>query len=98
MVAAGNAPVLCDFGQAFARFGNATYNELVLPDLYRPSELLLSIRWDEKIDIWALGLWQETRASIFVHVLTSLQLVEGTSFVTDNRADVGIVRFPKWLA
>lgn len=47
-------PVLCDFGEA--RFGRESYGEHVLPDLYRAPEILLRIEWDEKIDIWTLGL------------------------------------------
>jgi hypothetical protein len=47
-------PVLCDFGEA--RFGSESYGEHVMPDLYRAPEIVLRIEWDEKIDIWALGL------------------------------------------
>jgi serine/threonine protein kinase len=51
---AGTAPVLCDFGEA--RFGETSYAEHAMPDLYRPPEILLGLAWDEKIDIWGLGL------------------------------------------
>lgn len=47
-------PVLCDFGEA--RFGSEAYREHAMPDLYRAPEILLRIEWNEKIDIWALGL------------------------------------------
>ena len=47
-------PVLCDFGEA--RFGREAYCEHAIPDLYRAPEILLRIEWNEKIDIWALGL------------------------------------------
>jgi serine/threonine-protein kinase SRPK3 len=47
-------PVLCDFGEA--RFGREAYGEHAMPDLYRAPEILLRIEWNEKIDIWALGL------------------------------------------
>jgi serine/threonine-protein kinase SRPK3 len=46
--------VLCDFGDA--QFGEETYQGEVMPDLYRAPEIVLSIRWDEKIDIWSVGL------------------------------------------
>ena len=54
-------PVLCDFGEA--RFGGEAYGEHAMPDLYRAPEILLRIEWNEKIDIWALGLvvsWPRT--------------------------------------
>lgn len=47
-------PKLIDLGEA--RFGQNTYAEQVMPDLYRAPEVLLGLPWDEKIDIWALGL------------------------------------------
>lgn len=47
-------PKLIDLGEA--RFGRDTYAEQVMPDLYRAPEVLLGLPWDEKIDIWALGL------------------------------------------
>lgn len=46
--------VLCDFGDA--RFGEETYIGEVMPDLYRAPEIVLGIPWDEKIDIWSVGL------------------------------------------
>ncbi|POR37771.1 Serine/threonine protein kinase, putative [Tolypocladium paradoxum] len=47
-------PTLGDFGEA--RFGGDYFTEEVMPDLYRAPEILLKIPWDEKIDIWNLGL------------------------------------------
>lgn len=49
-----SVPVLCDLGQA--RFRSEPYEGDALPDLYRAPEILLRLEWDEKIDIWALGL------------------------------------------
>ncbi|MCJ1400130.1 hypothetical protein MMC11_003334 [Xylographa trunciseda] len=46
--------VLCDFGDA--RFGAAEYSGEVMPDLYRAPELVLRIPWNEKIDIWSVGM------------------------------------------
>jgi serine/threonine-protein kinase SRPK3 len=46
--------VLCDFGDA--RFGEETYIGEVMPDLYRAPEIVLGIPWNEKIDIWSVGL------------------------------------------
>lgn len=47
-------PKLIDLGEA--RFGKDQYIEHVMPDLYRAPEILLGLPWDNKIDIWALGL------------------------------------------
>jgi len=46
--------VVCDFG--YAVFGEKKYTGEAMPDLYRAPELVLHTTWDEKIDIWSLGL------------------------------------------
>jgi len=46
--------VLCDFGDA--QFGEDSYIGEVMPDLYRAPEIVLGIPWNEKIDIWSVGL------------------------------------------
>jgi serine/threonine-protein kinase SRPK3 len=46
--------VVCDFG--YAVFGKEKYTGEAMPDLYRAPELVLHTTWDEKIDIWSLGL------------------------------------------
>ena len=46
--------VLCDFGDA--HFGEEAYIGEVMPDLYRAPEIVLGIPWNEKIDIWSVGL------------------------------------------
>ncbi|KAK1673543.1 kinase-like domain-containing protein [Colletotrichum godetiae] len=47
-------PVISDFGDA--QYGEGDFEGEVMPDLYRAPEIILGIPWDEKIDIWALGL------------------------------------------
>ncbi|PIL32639.1 hypothetical protein GSI_05343 [Ganoderma sinense ZZ0214-1] len=47
-------PILCDFTEA--RFGSATYTDLIQPDVYRAPEVILAIPWDEKVDIWSVGV------------------------------------------
>lgn len=47
-------PLLCDFGEA--RFGRMTYTGLIQPEQYRAPEVLLAIPWDEKVDIWSVGV------------------------------------------
>ncbi len=46
--------ILCDFGDA--QFGEETYIGQVMPDLYRAPEIVLGIEWNEKFDIWSVGL------------------------------------------
>jgi serine/threonine-protein kinase SRPK3 len=53
--------VLCDFGDA--QFGEETYIGEVMPDLYRAPEIVLGIPWNEKIDIWSVGLMVSESAS-----------------------------------
>ncbi|KKZ68099.1 hypothetical protein EMCG_06209 [[Emmonsia] crescens] len=47
-------PVLCDFGEA--RTGSKTYHEDIQPYLYRAPEVLLRMKWDNKVDIWNVGV------------------------------------------
>nr|VWP02166.1 Chitin synthase export chaperone [Ganoderma boninense] len=48
-------PVLCDFGEA--RIGLATkHTGLIQPDQYRAPEVVLGVPWDEKVDIWTVGV------------------------------------------
>lgn len=84
-------PKLIDLGEA--RFGQDTYTEEVMPDLYRAPEILLGLPWDEKIDIWALGLtvsitpFNETRTQCSTDLLSNLKIwtaVEGENLFTDN--------------
>jgi serine/threonine protein kinase len=62
-------PVLCDFGQA--RFGSSTYFGDIQPYIYRAPEVLLRMPWDEKVDIWNLGVLVR---SALASKLSSLQL------------------------
>jgi serine/threonine-protein kinase SRPK3 len=47
-------PVISDFGDA--QFGEGPFIGEVMPDLYRAPEIVLGVPWDEKIDIWSLGM------------------------------------------
>lgn len=47
-------PVLCDFGEA--RFGEKDYDDDIQPYLYRAPEVILQVRWDNKVDIWNVGV------------------------------------------
>ncbi|KAE8350529.1 protein kinase [Aspergillus coremiiformis] len=49
-------PVLADFGEARFGSGSGTYCEDVQPLIYRAPEVVLRMAWDEKIDIWNLGV------------------------------------------
>lgn len=56
--------VLCDFGDA--QFGAETYEGEVMPDLYRAPEIVLGIPWNEKIDIWAVGMMVSVMVSVML--------------------------------
>ncbi|KAF4760869.1 hypothetical protein HAV15_005963 [Penicillium sp. str.  len=47
-------PILCDFGQA--RFGSTRYCGDIQPYIYRAPEVLLRMPWDQKVDIWNVGV------------------------------------------
>ena len=48
-------PVLCDFGEA--RFIlEEGYSEDIQPVQYRAPEVILGIPWNEKVDIWSVGV------------------------------------------
>ncbi|RAL05403.1 putative protein kinase [Aspergillus ibericus CBS 121593] len=47
-------PLLSDFGEA--RLGDDAHEGLVQPDLYRAPEVVLGMRWTEKVDIWNVGV------------------------------------------
>ncbi|KAF9880111.1 alpha-n-arabinofuranosidase a [Colletotrichum karsti] len=49
-------PVIADFGDARIDEGAFDFEEEAMPDLYRAPEIVLGVPWNEKIDIWALGL------------------------------------------
>jgi len=56
-------PIISDFGDA--RFGDGPFVGEVMPDLYRAPEIILAVPWNEKIDIWAVGLM--VRKALFPH-------------------------------
>jgi serine/threonine-protein kinase SRPK3 len=68
-------PIVTDFGDA--RVGAGPFIGEVLPDLYRAPEIVLAIPWDDKIDIWALGL--------MVRTLLLLVFFENTTKLTASR-------------
>ena len=47
-------PTLCDFGQA--RRGSNTYLGDIQPYIYRAPEVLFRLAWNEKVDMWNVGL------------------------------------------
>lgn len=54
-VTQGN-PVIYDFGESRMREPGQKHRGDVMPDFYRAPEVILGIEWDEKIDIWCVGL------------------------------------------
>jgi hypothetical protein len=47
-------PTLIDFGKA--QFGEDTYDGHIQAFVYRAPEVLLKMPWDNKVDIWNLGV------------------------------------------
>ncbi|KAG9041090.1 hypothetical protein FS842_002725 [Serendipita sp. 407] len=47
-------PVLCDFGEA--RFGEYDNMADIQPYQYRAPEVIFDIPWNEKVDIWSVGV------------------------------------------
>ncbi|KAJ5675364.1 hypothetical protein N7462_008261 [Penicillium macrosclerotiorum] len=47
-------PVLSDFGEA--RIGKTKQRGDVMPGIYRAPEVILEMEWNEKIDIWSIGV------------------------------------------
>ncbi|PGH32834.1 CMGC/SRPK protein kinase [[Emmonsia] crescens] len=51
-------PFICDFGDA--RFDDQEHDELIMPEPYRAPEILLQMKWNNKVDIWSFAMvaWQ----------------------------------------
>ncbi|GLA47758.1 hypothetical protein AnigIFM63604_002567 [Aspergillus niger] len=47
-------PVLCDLGEG--RLGSDNQQGDIMPDIYRAPEVMLSMNWDKKVDIWNVGM------------------------------------------
>lgn len=76
--------VLCDFGDA--QFGEETYIGEVMPDIYRAPGIVLGIPWNEKIDIWSVGLMvtykiQNYRSTATLILSKNLGLIRGKAYV-----------------
>ncbi|KAK2737832.1 hypothetical protein FQN57_007390 [Myotisia sp. PD_48] len=47
-------PIITDFGEA--RFADKENREDIMPDQYRAPEVILQMKWDNKVDIWGIGM------------------------------------------
>ncbi|GKZ93601.1 hypothetical protein AnigIFM59636_006676 [Aspergillus niger] len=55
IVIPGNGlPLLSDFGEA--RFSEEEHDEDIMPNLYRAPEVVLKMKWDNKVDVWSIAL------------------------------------------
>lgn len=52
-VSAG-VPVLCDLGEA--RLGDQKHRGDIMPGIYRAPEVILGMEWDNKVDVWSVGV------------------------------------------
>lgn len=67
-------PILSDFGEARVISNLGKHWEDVQPLVYRAPEVVLRMPWDEKIDIWNLGVlvWVDHLASLDVQTTNNL--------------------------
>jgi serine/threonine protein kinase len=65
--------VLCDFGEA--RLGEYDNMADIQPYQYRAPEVILDIPWDEKVDIWNVGVIVSTTA-IYMTINTDNSIVD----------------------
>ena len=54
MPVTGGVPILCDFGES--KIGLKNHRDDIMPGVMRAPEVILGMEWDEKVDIWAMGL------------------------------------------
>lgn len=66
-------PVLCDFGEA--RLGEYDNMADIQPYQYWALEVIFEIPWDEKVDIWNVGVMVSTTA-IYVTIITDKNIVD----------------------
>lgn len=52
-------PILCDFGGA--RLDGGKQEGDIMFSAYKPPEVILGMKWDNKVDIWGLGLMVSKR-------------------------------------
>lgn len=60
MLLTSGEPILADLGGV--RQAEEEQTGLIMPSIYRAPEVMLGMRWDNKVDMWALG--QTVRLSI----------------------------------
>lgn len=76
--------ILCDFGQA--RFGSTRYCGDIQPYKYRAPEVLLRMSWDQKVDIWNVGV------VVSRHIWHALNPIQ---FLANNITTSDLGPFPK---
>lgn len=54
MPVSAGLPVLSDLGEA--RDGSHKHSGDIMPGIYRAPEVILNMDWDEKVDIWSIGV------------------------------------------
>lgn len=79
--------ILCGFGQA--RFGSNTYTGDIQPYIYRAPEVVLRMPWNEKVDIWNVGVL--VRIHFFQICLVIITTSSGSSPLLIMDADMGFL-------
>lgn len=52
----GPLPVIADFGEARMGEPGQKYRGRIMPNFYRTPEVVLGMEWDQKVDVWSVGL------------------------------------------
>ncbi|CAI6091188.1 unnamed protein product [Clonostachys chloroleuca] len=93
-VTQGN-PVICDFGESRMGEPGQEHRGDVMPDFHRAPEVILGMEWDEKIDMWCVGLmFTYKRSGIYSRVLAYSTPSRIESLMT---SDIFPRRFRSWV-
>lgn len=68
-------PVLCDLGEA--PLGHEEYQDDIIPDVYRAPEVILSMKWSYKVDIWNVAMVVRLLSNIHFHSFFSTPETDG---------------------
>ncbi|KAI6350968.1 hypothetical protein MCOR25_010252 [Pyricularia grisea] len=67
-----NPPVLCDFSSARITYDKPQHDLPLMPQHYRPPEVILAMPWDYAVDMWCLGITVGRMLVLKVHSATTV--------------------------